>query len=108
MEKLLMDCLKINTEIERLNLQWQEYDFGDTLYAKVPIILLSKQSNIVTNCKTETYRIQFCQDGYALIFTETNRESEIKKILSKILTIISSLLKRNYSSFKYRKRLSDR
>jgi|GEM_PF-2087632 len=91
-----MNYLKIDNEVEKLNLQWYEYDFGDTLYAKIPTSLLSQQTNITDNCETEKYRIQFDNDGYITIFKESEQASSIEKRIKTFLRIYS-LFKRETS-----------
>lgn len=76
-----MNYLKINNEIEKLNLDWYEYDFGDTLYAKIPTSLVSQQTNITKDCQTEKYTIKFDRDGYTLIFKELEQISLVEKIV---------------------------
>ncbi len=88
-----MNYLKINNEVEKLNLQWYEYDFGDTLCAKIPTDLLSQQTNITNDCETEKYRIQFGADGYAIILKESVRASSFEKAIA-IFSRIYLLFKR--------------
>ena len=100
MNRVPSECWKVNREIKRLNLKWQEYDFGDTLYAKVAIFILTEQTNIVGSCETESYKIQFCKDGYALIFTETKQVSLVEQILQGLCKINLLLFRRKYSYLK--------
>ena len=87
--KLFMDCLSINNKIEQLKLEWQEYDFGDTLYAKMPIVLLQQQLFIEGSCETSKYKIEFQPDGNAYIFQEMKQAFSF----GKIFTIISEINK---------------
>ena len=87
-----MNYLKINSEVEKLNLTWREFDFGDTIYAKIPTSLLCQNIKINNDCETEKYIIEFCTDGYALIFTETQEASILKKA-TEFSAKLKSLLK---------------
>ena len=101
-----MNYLQINHEIEKLNLKWQEYDFGDTLYTKIPAMLLSQQTNIISDCQTKKYKIQFCKDGNALIFRETEQISLIEKAVRNLLKVYLSF-KRNRRSDKTKPQVSN-
>lgn len=94
------ECWRVNQEIKRLNLKWQEYDFGDTLYAKVPILILVEKTSIVSNCETEFYKVQLGKDGYALIFMEMKQSSLVEQILQKLSKINLLLFRRKYSYLK--------
>ena len=84
-----MDYLNINNKIEQLKLEWQEYDFGDTLYAKMPIAWLQEQLFIEDSCETSKYKIEFQPDGNAYIFQEMEQVS----LFEKMFTIISEINK---------------
>jgi len=84
-----MDCSSIHTEIERLNLKWQEYDFGDTLYAEIPISRFLSQTSIDQSCETQKYIIKFQDNGYVLTFKEKEELSLLTRIIA-IFTIIKS------------------
>ena len=90
---------KINLEIDRLDLDWQEYDFGDTMYAKIPIELLFSETNIFEDCDTQKYKIRFTVHDYVLVFTEQQKPLLASKIKSALL--------KGYSQFK-RQLLSSR
>ena len=100
MNQIPSECWRVNREIKRLNLKWEEYDFGDTLYARVPIFILAKKTSIVGSCETESYKIQFGKDGYALIFMEMKQNSLVEEVLQWLSRINLLLLRQKYSYLK--------
>ena len=88
-----MDRLEINTKIEQLNLEWHEYDFGDTLYAKIPITSLLDRVFIEDSCETTKYKIEFQADGNAYIYKEIEQQPLFKKIFAIISQINAALSK---------------
>ena len=96
-----MNYPKINSEVEKLNLNWREFDFGDTIYAKIPTNLLSKNVNLNNDCETEKYTIEFCADGYATIFTET--EASLLKKATEFAAKFKSRSKIGFDFFKLKK-----
>ncbi len=86
-----MDLSSIDSKIDQLNLEWQEYDFGDTLYVQIPTILLLKNINIGNDFETQKYRVQFHPDGNALIFKEAKQVSIVEKI-GKMISEINAIL----------------
>ena len=102
-----MDRLDINSKIEQLNLEWQEYDFGDTLYAKIPIVSLLALVPIEDSCETSKYKIEFQADGDAYIFQEMDRTPLFEKIFAIILQINSALYKQENKSKKAKKQPID-
>ena len=97
-EKIFMNYLNIDHKIDRLNLKWQEYDFGDTLYAKIPIALLSGKTSINNNCETQKYRIEFQADGNAYIFQEMEQISFFTKIFALVSQINHALAREEKAS----------
>ena len=102
-----MDCLNINHKIEELKLEWQEYDFGDTLFTKVPIARLQEQLFIEGNYETSKYKIEFQPDGNAYIFQEIEQKSLFKKMFTTILEINNILSKQESKSNKTKKQSID-
>ena len=86
-----MDYSNIHARIEQLNLKWQEYDFGDTLYAEIPISIFSSQTSIVEDCETQKYKIKFQDNGYVLTFKEKEEVSFVTKIIAMLRTINSTV-----------------
>jgi len=82
-----MNYINTCTKIEQLDLKWQEYDFGDTMYAKMPANVFSKKTNIVKNCTIQKYTIQFQKNGDALIFKESEPAPLLKKMIGMLLEI---------------------
>lgn len=102
-----MDCLNINHKIEQLKLEWQEYDFGDTLYAKMPIVWLQEQLLIEDSCETSKYKIEFQADGNAYIFQEMEQVPLFKKMFTIISEINQMLSKQESKSSKTEKQPID-
>ena len=86
-QELLMNYLSIRTKIEQLDLKWQEYDFGDTMYAKMPANVFSKKTNIVNNCTIQKYTIHFQESGDAFIFKESESAPLLKTMIGILLEI---------------------
>ena len=103
-----MNYSDIHAQIERLNLEWQEYDFGDTLYAEIPIVVFSAETGIVANCMTQKYTIQFQDNGYVLAFKEKEEVSFITKMIRRIRKVNHYLAKEENSSYKPEKQFIDR
>ena len=93
-----MKCSEIDFEIDRLDLKWQEYDFGDIMYAKIPVELLFSKTSIFENCETQKYRVQFTVNDYVLVFSEPQKPLFVNKIESVLSRIY--LLFRKKISFK--------
>ena len=102
-----MDRLEINTKIEQLNLEWCEYDFGDTLYAKIPITCLLDRVYIEDSCETSKYKIEFQPDGNAYIFKEIEQRPLFKKLFAIILQINTALSKQENKTKKVKERSID-
>ena len=106
-QELSMDYSNIHSQIEKLNLKWQEYDFGDTLYAEIPATLFSETTNIIANCETQKYKIRFQKNGYVLTFKEKNEVSLVEKMVKKLREINLSLSKEENDAYKSKKRFID-
>ena len=88
-----MNYFKIDARIEQLNLQWREYDFGDTLYAKIPTDILIAAIEIDVNFETPKYKVWFQSDNNALIFKEMQQLSFVTKIVAMTSRINRTLSK---------------
>ena len=102
-----MDRLEINTKIEQLNLEWCEYDFGDTLYAKISIVSLLDRVYIKDSCETSKYKIEFQPDGNAYIFKEVEQVSLFAKMFAIISQINAALSKQENKTKKAKERPVD-
>ena len=88
-----MNTQEINYEIDKLDLAWQEYDFGDILCAKISIDSLVAKTRIEGNCQTDKYEICFQNDGFALVLRENPQVSSVTKIVKILRLLIPKFLR---------------
>ncbi|BAZ43311.1 hypothetical protein NIES4102_03110 [Chondrocystis sp. NIES-4102] len=77
-----MNNNQINLKIEQLNLNWQEYDFGNTVYAIIRDEEFFQITDIYRSCATDKYQIRFQNSGEVYIFQEIEQVNWIEKLFN--------------------------